>query len=122
MTPQHIYSIICGSCTIVQAVAAALFIYDRRQPKRGSIMSSKGKALALSMMLPALCVVLGVVTHWLWTYQPPTSPPVVIEKPAPIPCPPSQTGNATTHGKDSAAVSGNGNTTNVGTTPAAPPK
>lgn len=118
MSSQEIYALLCTVCAVVQAVGAGVFIYDYAQRESRAVMSSRGKALALALTLPALCLALGLVSHWLWTHH---ESPTVVEKivtvDKPIPCPPAQTGDVTSRGGNSPAISGSNNSIDYGQTP-----
>ena len=102
-------------------MSAFLFIYDWLQKKKESIVFSKFRAWAIASFFAITFFGMGAVSTWLWTYQP--KPEVVIQKvEVPIPCPPSQTGDATTHGTYSPAITGTGNTTSVNAPPVKPSK
>jgi hypothetical protein len=120
MTPQNLYAMTCLVGTLIQATAAGIFIYDRVKPSEATMASTKGRALALAILLSASTAVGGFLCHWIWTFNP---PPTLIEKATdkPIPCVPSQSGAASTKGQQSPAMSGSGNSVNYGQTPP-PPK
>jgi hypothetical protein len=84
-------------------------------------MPSKVRAAVLAFTLPTLCLALGGLTVGLWMYEPPAR---IVEKIVPvekiIPCPPAQTGDATSKGGNSPAMSGSNNSVDYGQTP--PPK
>ena len=123
MSPQILNGLICTVGTIVQAVAAGVFLFDRISPKAGTMLSSKGKAWTVTILLILSVFLAGWVSHWVWNFNP---EPIVVEKTVtvekPVPCPPSKTGAATTKGRQSPAISGTGTVT-YGSSPAAqPPK
>ena len=82
-------------------------------------LSKKAKAppMAVRLFLSGLLLVgtACAVGLGVWSYSHPPQPEVVtkiVEKP--VPCPPSKTGPATTHGTQSPAISGTQNGVNYG--------
>lgn len=119
MSPQHSFAGIGAIATVIQGVAAGVFLYDRIRAKAlDAVMVSKTRALILSLGLVFSTIAAGFVTGWLWRFKP---APTIIEKPVTvekiIPCPPAKTGPATTRGAQSPANSGSGNTTTYGVAP-----
>lgn len=108
MNTQHWYALIGTLGTVIQSVAAGFFIYDRIQPKpqKAIMVSTKGRAILVTVLLVISVAFGGFLSHWLWTFTP--TPAVV-------------TGAATTRGAQSPANSGSGNTTTYGSLPT-PPK
>jgi hypothetical protein len=118
MDPQHIYAAICLVTSIVQGVAAGAFLTEKWKKKEGEMSS---KPWMWTILLPLACIATAYVAFWLFYFSP---APVTIEKPVivekSIPCPPAETGAASTHGAQSPANSGSGNTTSYGTPPPKP--
>jgi len=83
------------------------------------MLSSKGKAWTVSIMLVVSFGVSVWVTQWLWNFKPSAVP-------APCPtcpvCQPTKSGAATTKGTQSPAITGSGNPVNYGTPPPSEPK
>jgi len=121
MTSETAISVGCFASSVPQALAAIIVLYDRFHQKRKGVVALTGlRALILALLLvfgTAASCVLG-----LWILNLPTMPQTS-QKPAPVsaPCSPTKTGPATTYGKSSPAISGNGNAVNYGQQPT-PPK
>jgi hypothetical protein len=119
MSFPQVVSGVCAIATIVQGIAAGVFLYEKAQANQGdAVMVSKGKALFLCVSLSISTIAVGFAAGWLWTYKP---TPAVVEKivtvDKPIPCPPAQTGDASTRAAQSPANTGSQNTTTYGTPP-----
>lgn len=122
MNPYVLMAVGCFICTVVQGVEAAMSLYDRYRPRSPevNVISTKGRVLAVAILATIGTVVTAVIGTALFMYHP---KPEVVEKTVivekVVPCPPATTGAASTHGAQSPAISGSGNT--VGPTPAQPP-
>lgn len=81
-----------------------------------------GKKL-FTIILAAAALAMAGFTVWLYDHaiKPVTVEKIVIVEKL-VPCPPANTGAATTRGSQSPAISGSGNTTTFGATQAQPPK
>lgn len=117
MSAQQTVTAVCAVATVIQGIAASVSLYDRFQFKELEVVTvSKRKALILSIALGVSTAGAGIVTGWLWTFQPtPIEKPVIVEKA--VPCPPSQSGPASTQGEKSPAMSGSNNSVNYGQEP-----
>lgn len=85
------------------------------------MVSTKGRALLLSILLVFSTGLTAALGGWLLGHP---LKPITIEKTVTveklIPCPPAKTGAASTHGKQSPAISGTGTVT-YGSQPVQPP-
>jgi hypothetical protein len=114
MTPQQLNAAVSTLGTVISAIAASIFIVDTLRPREGSVLSSKGGAWAVAVLLVCSACIGVWVSCWIFMYRPEpvVTRTVAIEKT--VPCPAAKTGSAISRGAISPAISGNGNAVNYG--------
>jgi hypothetical protein len=124
MNPYVLMAIGCFACTVIQGVDSFFSLRERFRQKSSEADMASSKTLAgwFAFSLVIGAVGTAIIGTALLMYHP---KPVTVEKPVIvekiIPCPPAETGAASTHGAQSPANSGSGNTTTYGSQPAQPP-
>jgi hypothetical protein len=115
----------CFVCSVPQGTAAVVFLVDRFWSKNAEaqMVSTKGRSLFLAILLVVGTALTATFGGYLLGH--PVKPTIVektvtVEKP--VPCSPTTTGDASTHGAQSPANSGVQNTTTYGAQPAPPDK
>jgi hypothetical protein len=111
-----------AAAAAVQATAALLYIWEwQSKSKSPKAQMAFGKKLFTIILAAAALTMAGFA---VWLYDHPLKPTIIektvtVEKT--VPCPPAETGGATTRGAQSPANSGSGNTTTYGPLPTQPP-
>lgn len=111
----------------LQGIGAFYGLVDRSQKKEmekgGAPLLNRFNPLAISVLLFIGTVVTIAFAAWMFFAKPLRPKIQTAEKTVYVdkylPCPPEKTGNATTHGAQAPASSGNGNTVNYGQQPPA---
>ncbi|MGC2246894.1 MAG: hypothetical protein WA609_09850 [Terriglobales bacterium] len=119
---ELVIGIWCAVMSTIQAIGSVYGLMDRRKNKRAGAMSpSRFSPFFISILLAIGTVVTITFGAWVYFAKPfrPTEKVVTVQ----LPCTNSQqtTGDASTHGNQSPANSGNNNTTTYGSPPPQPP-
>ena len=123
MNPYALMAIGSFACTAIQGVDSFFSLRDRSMRKSlgADMTSSRVQSGWFAASLITGAVVTAILGTALLMYHP---KPITVEKTVTvekaIPCPPAQTGDATSKGGNSPAMSGSNNSVNYGETP--PPK
>jgi hypothetical protein len=120
MELSNLAAIWCALMSTLQGVGAFYGLIDRRKKllDPGETMPSKFNPLLVSILLVIGTIVTIAFGTWMFVAKP--LRPKIVEKPTTIvveksiPCPPSKSGSAVSHGANSPANSGSNNTTTIG--------
>jgi hypothetical protein len=100
---------------IPQGIVAVVQLF---QLSTGAPMPSRAKQIGFAILLVSGTATAACFGGWLWAHP---LKPVVLEKTVvvekQVPCPPTKSGNASTRGASSPAISGSGNGLNIGVQP-----
>lgn len=118
---MNLSTLISVACAVPQGAAAVIVLWDRFKPKANSKVRANSAKHTLLLAILLLFGTAGTFIAIIWMNN--YAKIITIEKP--VPCPvisPSVSGDATTHGANSPANSGNGNSTSYGVPPNASEK